>query len=163
MALCPISWKTKFREKLLYLEIIMAFENEKVPEEDIEKYGLREINKKFMKGDFDYRWTMDRERDIYLRWMKYDLQDPCVQQISFFWKGALFRIELKVVCEGERGGKGSTTWSWNGMRRPETPKEQAIWDAYRAEIIADLKDALRAYRDFGIGSVIADHTAYFDF
>lgn len=50
----------------------MAFVNEIVSEEDIQKYGLDEIKKKFdpygwkeRPKFFTHAWTIDRERDIY--------------------------------------------------------------------------------------------------
>jgi len=116
----------------------MTFVNEEVPKQDIEKYGLREINKKFLIGDFEYEWT-------------------------FYWKGILLTIRLKRRGEGVRGGKGSTTWAMQpsmGSTSLWLPKEL---ESKREEIIADLKDALRAFKDFGLGSTIADHTAYFEF
>jgi hypothetical protein len=141
----------------------MTFVNEEVPKQDIEKYGLREINKKFLIGDFEYEWTIDRERDIYLRWMCYDPEEPSENDFSFYWKGILLTIRLKRRGEGVRGGKGSTTWAMQpsmGSTSLWLPKEL---ESKREEIIADLKDALRAFKDFGLGSTIADHTAYFEF
>lgn len=141
----------------------MTFINEKISSEDSKKFSIDEINKDYLRSPgANYYWTIDRERDIYLRWMKSDHQEPTEQQVSFYWKGALFRIDFKVTGHGQRGGKGETNWSWNGMRQP-SPNDQAILDSHRAEIITDLKDALRAYKDGGIFSTIADHTANFDF
>ena len=141
----------------------MTFVNEEVPEQDIEKYGLRAINKQFLKGDFDYRWTIDRQRNIYLRWMHSNREEPSENEFSFYWKGTLLKIRLKSRGEGVRGGKGSTTWAIVprlGSTSLWLPEELA---SKREEIIADLKDALRAFKDFGLGSTIADHTAYFEF
>lgn len=135
----------------------MAFVNEMVPEKDVEKYGLRAINKKYLKGDFDYRWTIDRARDIYLRWMTYDPEDIGRAEFSFYWKGSLISIRLYGRAEGVRGGKGSTTWKFGAWDLPD------VLAQYKTEIIDDLKEALVAYKDFGVGSVIVDHTAYFDF
>jgi len=145
----------------------MAFVNERISAEDAEEYGIDEINKDFIMGPgAAYYWTIDRDKNIYFRWMKGDREEPTEQQISFFWKGALFHIEFKRSGGGEKtaeGGKGWTHWSWNGMRRPKNPDDQAILDAHRAEILADIKDALRCYKDAGALSSLNDHTATFDF
>ncbi|WP_200958258.1 hypothetical protein [Massilia sp. Root335] len=46
----------------------MAFINEFIPEADIKKYGIEEINKKYIVGGTKSgQWTIDRDRDIYLR------------------------------------------------------------------------------------------------
>lgn len=137
----------------------MGFINEEVPEQDIEKYGLRSINKKFLVGDFGYEWTIDRERDIYLRWMRCDREEPSETDFSFYWKGILLKIRLKRRGEGVRGGKGSTTWKL--LNSPLSLPDEL--ESNREEIIADLKEALRAFKDFGIDSAIVDHTAYFEF
>lgn len=141
----------------------MAFVNEEVPEQDIEQYGLRTVNKQFLVGDFAYEWTIDRKRDIYLRWIRRDREAPAETDFSYYWRGALLKIRLKARGEGVRGGKGSTTWS-------TVPGLSGIplWlplelESKREEIIVDLKDALRAFKDFGLDSAIAEHTAYFEF
>ena len=46
----------------------MAFVNEFIPPEDVEKYHLSEIDKRFVVGGTSSRqWTIDRRRDVYLR------------------------------------------------------------------------------------------------
>jgi len=145
----------------------MAFVNERISTEDAEKYGIDEINKNFIMGPGAARhWTIDRQKNVYFRWMKGDREEPTEQQISFFWRGALFHIDFKVTGSGEKtdeGSKGWTHWSWNGMRRPIGQNAQVILDAHRAEILADLKDALRCYKDAGAFSSLKEHTATFDF
>ncbi len=145
----------------------MSFVNGKISAEDFEKYGLADVNKDFIFGPDAVRyWTIDREKNIYFRWMKGNWQEPTEQQVSFFWKGALFHIDFKVTGGGEKtaeGRKGWTHWSWNGMRRPKNPNDQAILDANRTEILTDLKDALCCYKDAGILSSRNEHTATFDF
>lgn len=135
----------------------MAFVNERVPDQDVQKYGMRAVNARYGKGDFDYRWTVDRDRDIYLRWMTYDREDIGRNEFSFFWKGALIPVRLYGKGEGVRGGKGSTTWKFGGWTLPDALKSQT------SQVVADLKEALVAFKDAGVGSVITDHTAYFDF
>jgi hypothetical protein len=139
-------------------EIAMTFVIEKVPELVIEKYGMREINKKLQAGDFDYEWVIDRERDVFLRHVRRGDRDrPQLHYFSLYWKGTLISICLEKHGEGTRGGKGSTTWSWADGKIPEQLTSR------RQEILADLKEALVAYKDFGSYSTIADHTAHFKF
>jgi hypothetical protein len=136
----------------------MTFVIEKVSEQDIEKFGLREINERFWKGNGDYHWVIDRERDVYLRYLCHgDRDTPYRNDFSFYWKGTLLTIRLEKRGEGVRGGKGSTTWSWGGWQLPESLA------SHREEIIANIKEALIAYKDNGMYSTIADHTACFTF
>ena len=146
---------------------VMAFINEKISAEDAEKYGIDEINKHFFFGPGDvHLWTIDREKNVYLRRMKNNREEPTEHEVSFFWKGALFHIDFKVTGSGEKtaeGWKGWTHWSWNGMRRPKNPNDQVILDEHRQEILADLKEALTAYKDIGVFSKMVEHSATFDF
>ena len=44
----------------------MAFVNERIPEADVEKYGLEAIDEQHLVGCTNSRdWTIDRARDIY--------------------------------------------------------------------------------------------------
>lgn len=145
----------------------MAFVNEQISVEDVEKYSIREINKNFFLGPDAVRLsTIDRENNVYLRRMKNNREEPTGHEVSFFWKGALFHIDFKVNGGGKRtdeGWKSWTHWSWNGMRRPKNPDHQAILDDHRQEILADLKVALTAYKDAGVYSRRIESTATFDF
>ncbi len=149
------------------IEVEMAFFNERISAEDADKYGIAEINKHFFFGpNAVHDWTIDRTKNVYLRLMKNDREKPTEYEVSFFWKNALFHIDLKVTGGGEKaaeGWKGWTHWAWNGMRRPKNPDDQAILDAHRAEILADLKDALTAFKDAGVYSRRVESTTTFDF
>jgi hypothetical protein len=146
------------------MEHNMSFVNEKVSEQDIEKYGLREINKKFFKGDHSYFWTIDRANDVYLRSMGNNWQEPEEQVFSFYWKGHQFQIDLRICdSSGVRGGAGSVTWGLSSNTTEKmVPLPQSL-EAYRSQITADLKDALRAYKDGGYFSATTEYTAHFLF
>ena len=47
----------------------MAFANEYIPAADIEKYGIKEFDKKNHIAHYEPDWTVDHERDIYLRYV----------------------------------------------------------------------------------------------
>jgi hypothetical protein len=141
----------------------MAFINEFISEEDDKKYGISEINKKAHVANYKCDWTIDRERDIYLRWMRYDREMSGRNDFTFYWKGNLLDIALKRHGDGVRGGKGWTTWAiWQFLGKNYLQLPENL-ESYRKEIIADLKAALVAYKDFGIRSSIFDHTANFEF
>ena len=62
----------------------MPFVNECVPADDIDRYGLRAVNQQFLKGDFSYEWTIDRERNVYLRAMGNEREAPEEWRFSFY-------------------------------------------------------------------------------
>lgn len=98
----------------------MTFVNEKVPEQDIDKYGLREINEKHRIADYGYTWVIDRKRDIFLRYLCHgDRDDRFRHDFSFYWKGNLLLLRFLKDGEGVRDGKGSSTWTWIAGPLPE--------------------------------------------
>ena len=145
-----------------YINEFMKFINEKISEANIEKYGLREINIKTLKGDGGYYWTINEEKNIYLRYLGYHPHDLGEIQYSYFWKNALFDMRARSRGEGIRGGKGSTTWEYVALFPLNNEAEMALTST-RDEVYADLKQVLTAYKDFGVFSAIAEHTAYFTF
>lgn len=136
----------------------MRFVNEYVPENDVKKYGLEEINKSNFKTDVIYEWTIDRERDIYLRWIKAGREEFCdIHDFSFYWKGTMILVRLKYSGDSVRGGNGWSSWE---LLQINMPKEL---NAIRNEILDDLKLALGEYKTFGIGSTVSEHTVTFKF
>lgn len=136
----------------------MGFVNEHVSAEDIEKYGLEQIDKRYRKAHFQPAWTVNREKDIYLRWMSAGREELCDHEyFTFYWQGTLLDVETKRRGVGTRGGKGESTWA---LVRLEIP--QNICDK-KSEILLDLKEALAAFKDFGVRSTTTDHTAKFEF
>lgn len=142
----------------------MGFKNEKISEEDIQKYGIREINKRVNKSDVNSEWTIDIDRDIYLRWMRNDREMQGRSDFNFYWKGTLFDISLKRCVTGDgKGLGGSSTWAiWAYNGRPDLWLPETI-EKYRKEIVADLKDALVTFGEFGTYSKISNYSIHFEF
>lgn len=137
----------------------MAFVNEYVPEEDIKKYGLDEINQCYGKSsDVRPDWTVDRERDIYLRWIVTGEDEFRNQHdFTFYWKGTLIFVRLRVLNGRLLGTRGWVTWRLVMINLPEELEEK------RTEILADLKEALVVYKDHGIYSRMVEFTPAFEF
>lgn len=136
----------------------MAFVNEFVSEEDAKKYGLEEIDQRYRRSSFRPVWTVDRERDIYLREVESGREEFANQYgYTFFWKGGLMFVRLTRRGGGARGGDGWSEWTLLGIAMPDELQ------ANRAEIIADLKSALTAYKDFGVYSTSTTYTVTFTF
>ena len=127
----------------------MTFINEYIPDPDVKKYDLEEIDKQFIVGGTYARaWTIDRARDIYLRKVAIGREEFRHQSTwTFYWKGTLLTVELDMVdAGGVRGGHG---WSHYKLRHMYIPPELT---SKREEIIADLREALTDYKGGGVHS-----------
>jgi hypothetical protein len=129
----------------------MAFVNEYISPEDIEKYDIENISKKFIVGGVGDRiWTIDRERNIYLRKVASGREEFYYQSTwTFYWHGELIVFELdnigsNVKIEGEKYGH-KRIW---GIKIP------AHLETKRDEILTDLKEALMAYKTAGVYSTV---------
>jgi hypothetical protein len=148
----------------------MAFVTEYIPVDDICKYGIEEINKFFHKAQYQPSWTVDRERDIYLRYLNSGREEKSQERdFSYFWKGHPLFVRLFVEGGGKRGGEGWSSYSHLRMGLPENyyllngvclPSPLCVQEA---EIVADLKEALIAFKDFGVFSATTSHRAIFGF
>lgn len=144
----------------------MAFVNEFIPPEDVEKYGLKAIDAKFVMGCTNARdWTINRERDIYLRNVANgggpDPDSRNQTKWTFYWRGTPLFLRLDLMGGG--GGRGEPGWShwklvWlngsNGLPKHLKP--------HKAQILEELKEALTAYKDFGAYSSNTDYHIIFD-
>ena len=140
----------------------MAFVNEYIPVADSEKYDFKGLDAR-AKGTSgttpsDY-WTIDRERDIWLRkfFTEMDHTAPMggftgISVWDFYWKGDLILVRLLSIETG--GGVGQHCWSKKKLVKIDIPS--AIED-FRGEILTDLKEALTAHKD---GGVLSQATSY---
>lgn len=137
----------------------MPFINEFIPDADIEKYGIEEINKKYIVGGTKSdQWTIDRDRDIYLRCVARGREEFRSESTwTFHWGGELIPIELHMLGGGgKRGEPGWTHWKIHHIYiRPHLQN-------MRNDILADLKDALIAYKDGGIYSANTTYSVILD-
>ncbi len=132
----------------------MAFINEYIPEADVKKYGIEEIDKRFIVGGTRARdWTIDREREIYLRNVANGREEIRYQSTwTLYWKGELITLVLHLLGgAGKRGEPGWSHWKLHHIYIP------SYLEDCRDEILADLKDALTAYKD---GGVFSSNTTY---
>jgi hypothetical protein len=134
----------------------MGFVNEFIPPEDVERWGLAEIDERFVVGGTRSRqWTIDREREIYLRNVaRGGGGDPDIRNQTiwtFYWQGTPLTVRLDLL-DG-RGGPGEPGWShwklvWvNGSHGLPEWLEQKT-----SEFLCDLKSALTAYKSAGVYS-----------
>ena len=131
---------------------IMGFVNEYIPEDDIEKYGIAELDNRFVVGGTTARdWTIDRERNMYLRQVARGREDTShLSTWTFLWHDQLIVVYIELLAT--RGGRGEPCWSHQRIRKLEMPAQ-----VDRAEMLTDLREALLAYKD---GGVYSASTAY---
>jgi hypothetical protein len=124
----------------------MSFVYEEIPAEDWVKYGIDEVDKKFMHcTTHSKHWTRDRERDMYLRYMTQGGPDSYQdEKFSFYWRGLL--MEIDVTLNWEITSPDSRSGEWVLRKTSSTfipmPEPQRQRDP---ELLADLKEALSAY------------------
>jgi hypothetical protein len=137
----------------------MAFVNEYIAEEDVIKYGLEEIDSRFVVGGVKARdWTIDRERGVYLRVVARGREEISHQSTwTFYWKGQLLDVELENVStigpvDGHRHGH-------KRVRSLEIPHHLR---GDRDAILSDLEEALIAYKTGGVFSSAASYSLTLD-
>jgi hypothetical protein len=137
----------------------MAFVNEYISPEDVEKYQLEKIDKRFVVGGTNARdWTIDRARDIYIRNVAAGREDwRSHTEWTLYWKGDLIYVELELLTGG--GGRGEPGWSHWKLNELEIPEHL---HSHKGEILSDLKSALEAYKDGGVFSSCTDYKVILD-
>lgn len=137
----------------------MAFVNEYIPEADFEKYGLKEIDAKFLATGVKSRdWTIDRKRNIYMRQVTTYREDmENVTKWNFFWNGELLWFEKKVLEAS--GGRRAPVWAHIKIRNFNIPSQLEM---YREKIYQDLREALLVYRDGGVFDTSTEFTLQLD-
>lgn len=135
----------------------MAFVNEYISEADIEKYGIKEIDDKFFKGHSKPDWTIDRERDIYLRYMHSEREEHSNRKTYYFyWKVEALVVTIDVEAEDLNSER---YWHYK-LWRMEIPTSVA---SNKTEIVDDLKEAFIAHKVYGVHSGDAKFNVDFDF
>ena len=133
----------------------MAFVNEMIGEDDRKKYGLDEVDKLLKRrGKSRQRdWTIDHEREIYLRVINRGREDYRHESTwHFYWRGELLTVCLETLdAGGQPGGHGWSHYKLvdcykKGFFVPDNLSDR------REEIIEDLREALTAYKGGGVYS-----------
>lgn len=138
----------------------MAFVNEYISVDDIVKYDIENILRRFSKRLIGrWSWTIDRERDVVLMWIRRGLEEESDHvEFVLWWRKQLIEVELITVEEGgSYSAKSYIRWGLGAIKLPSGLESQ------RSDILEVLKEALIEYMAFGIGVPVTDHTVSFDF
>ena len=144
----------------------MAFVNEYISEENIKKYDIEALDKKYNKGFNKPDWTVDHERDMYLRYIKSGREEFSDEyKFCFYWQAQLFEMTFKVNGGGVRSGELWRHYDllYIDLARSFTRTLPESLKPYQAEILSHVKDALTVFQEIGIKSICASHTATFGF
>ena len=143
----------------------MAFINEYISEEDIEKYQINEVMNsyqgegEFPKKYYKHLWTIDKEKESWFMWV--DMPHEPLDHTRFtgerifilHYKGKNIEIVLRKIFEESSevltDNPFYVTWK---LDRINKPKE--LYDVSDSEIIEILKEALEVYGTRGIKTSI---------
>ena len=148
----------------------MAFVNEYISPEDRQKYDIDELNKfyhrMFLPMGSGNSWTIDRERNCYLRFVKLgrwceEGGEERISYFSFYWNDVVRVIRF----QSESGGSGrqALIWKKKYYLKKITPPIDDLNASQKEQFFAVLKEALIAFRDFGVLSEAPQFEASFDF
>lgn len=87
----------------------MTFINERISKEDRKFYELDKIDEKFVWGLKSRDWTIDKDRNIYLRCVRRGIEKSHQSTWTFYWSGGLIiflleNISTSGIAEGDRHG-----------------------------------------------------------
>ena len=131
----------------------MAFVNEYVGEDNIKKYGLEALRMEW-KGSipprFRYEWTFDAERNCYFIPMETGREEESNQVRGvLYYKGIQWDVKVSLESNGSLSFAENPYRVIWGLRHIKHPSGG---DVPEQEIVPVLKEALVAYRVFGIGT-----------
>lgn len=151
----------------------MTYINEYISVEDRTKYKIDEVEQRYERLfgliSRGRDWTFEREKKSYLMLIKFGNgfdNESGILYFVFYWGG--LEILVKTITLAYGGERNSTQWRKYGLVQIDiddtAPQDQQenFKDNYDA-IIADLKQALIAYKSFGVRSKSTEFVATFDF
>ena len=136
----------------------MTFINEYISAEDKKRYNIDNINEKYIAAGVSSQWTIDRDRNIYLREVSAGIGHSGKNRIwNFFWNGTLIEIKIEILSSG--GERGALCWAHKKIHDFQLPH---TLESNREEILSDLKEALTAYKDGGVFATAATYNLTLD-
>ncbi len=111
----------------------MGYVNERVPKEEVRSYRISKYRE-----EKPFCWTIDREKDI--KFFEYwtNIDDPDEMYFALIWKDIVIDITLRQHVK-----ENIVTWNLEGLI---IPKESTL---RKEEVLAELKEILKAYGVFG--------------
>lgn len=137
----------------------MAFVNEYISAEDFLTYGIEAIDMQYWNTTLRSRqWTIDRERNIYLRAVASGKDELShIATWTFYWKGDLLWSQREGVAF--RGKPGEPCWSHTKVSKLVLPPHL---QSNQQEIHQALRDAFFSYRDGGVYATCTEFSMQLD-
>jgi len=83
----------------------MPFVNELISEEEKNNFDFSVIDVSYQIRPKLYKWTIDRERNSFLIWVRQDREPPHHHTYVFVWKGLRFEPLIRYTSEKTANGK----------------------------------------------------------
>lgn len=136
----------------------MKFINEFISEGDFVKYGMAEIDRRYSRSDLKPHWTISIDREVYLRQVVSGRGELAGENTYVLhWKGSLIKLKLRESRSSAPDFTALRDYSLLALDLPPN------LEAYRTEILADLKDALIVRNGAGVYSSGIPNKASFHF
>lgn len=128
----------------------MPFVNELISDKDFVEYKIAEIDEFYLVGGTRRRdWTIDKERNIYLRQVATGRWEESEESTwTFFWGGQLLEVKIQ-----HKGTEKLSDGTYLGKKRLLSIDIPPYLEGKRSEIIADLIDAFSVYKNGGYHAV----------
>lgn len=145
----------------------MAFVNEYIPKPDMEKYQIKQIDQRVARRTCADSWTVDRERNMYLRRVGAGREEFAHEtDWTFFWHGELLWVELELL-EISSNGRNAPCWTRKRLTKlcvmdGDSNHLPSRLEPRKAEILKDLEEALLAYKDGGVFSASTTYELFFE-
>lgn len=121
----------------------MTFITSEIKDADILQYGLDRFNKYFGISRLSGKFTVDRERGIYLKIIRFELSEPGAVRYLFGWKG--LNMDIKLIATVDKNSSVAiVTTSWGGLNLLGDKSKLDFLETEKQEILKDLKDAVTA-------------------
>jgi len=117
----------------------MPFVNELISEEEKNNFDFSVIDVSYQIRPQLYEWTIDRERDSFLIWVKQDREPPHHDTYVFVWKGLRFEPLIRYTSEKTASGKFIQTCR---IENVYLPKNYPIPSKDNDVMLAALEEAL---------------------
>lgn len=117
----------------------MPFVNEVISEEEKNNFDFSIIELPYQSRPNLYKWTIDRERDSFLLWVKQDREPPYPNIYAFVWKG--LRFEPWVCYTSEKAASGKLIQTCR-IENVYLPKNFPLPSRDNDEMLAMLQEAL---------------------
>lgn len=130
----------------------MGFVNERISAEDAEKYGLESIDQSYMSRTRARSWTIDRDRNMYLRNVAAEREErQGYQTWNFYWNGDLIEFVQYVSDIAKNPDRTWAKATWNIERYGILDRSRRKEFLAREDQFFDiLREALMVYQLGGV-------------